>query len=105
MAAPTHYDLGALLGRTVSPEQGNAVIGVVTNMAKAYTRGQGFVDGVPNDEISGVILLASARLISNPRGIDLSETRGPESASLRGSFTGWTVAEAFTLNRYRKMAA
>lgn len=35
----------------------------------------------------------------------LSETVGPQSAAWREGFTGWTVAETFTLNRYRKRAA
>lgn len=104
MAAPTYSDLAALLGRTVSQEQGNAVIQNVTAMVKAYTRGEGFVNGVPNDELRAVILSASCRVFANPRGIEVAETLGPQSVSFRGAFTGWTVAETFTLNRYRKRA-
>lgn len=104
MPAPTYLDLGALLGRTVSPEQGNAVIEIVTSLARAYTRGQGFDDGLPNDELRAVILSAACRMIANPRGIDLAESVGPQSVSFRGAFTGWSVAETFTLNRYRKRA-
>lgn len=67
MAAPTVSDLGALTGRTVSEEQGTAVLSIATAMASAYTRGPGFTDGVPNDEIRAVILTASARLIWSDR--------------------------------------
>lgn len=104
MPAATYSDLAALMGRTVSPEQGNAVIQNITAMVKAYTRGEGFVNGVPNDELRAVILSAACRMIANPRGIELAESVGPQSVSFRGAFTGWTVAETFTLNRYRKRA-
>jgi hypothetical protein len=104
MTAPTYSDLGALLGRTVTPEQGAAVLQVVTAMARSYTRNVGFTDGEPNDEIRAVILSASARLLSNPRGLLIDETKGPESVSYRSVFSGWTVAELFVLNRYRVTA-
>jgi hypothetical protein len=104
MPAATYSDLAALLGRNVTTIQGNAVIQNVTAMVKGYTRGAGFVDGVPNDELRAVILSASCRVIANPRGIEITEAVGPQSASFRGAFTGWTVAETFCLNRYRKRA-
>lgn len=104
MSAPTYLDLAALLGRTVSREQGNAVIQNVTAMVKAYTRGEGFTGSVPNDELRAVVLSASCRVISNPRGIEITEAVGPQSASFRGAFTGWTVPELFCLNRFRKRA-
>lgn len=93
-----------MLGRTVSSEQGAAVLQVVTAMASAYTRGAGFTNGVPNAEIRAVILAASARLLSNPRGLLMDETEGPAAVSYRSAFTGWTVAESFVLNRYRVRA-
>src|SRR4051812_8311482 len=68
------------------------------------TRGQGFTDGEPNQDIRAVILTAAARLLSNPRGLLMDETKGPESVSYRSAFTGWTVAELFVLNRYRVTA-
>ena len=101
MAAPTYLDLGALLGRPVDPTQGAAVLAIVTSQVSAYTRGEGFIDGVPNDDLRGVILLASLRVIANPEGIARSVTKGPESADLRGTFNGFTVGEQMTLNRYR----
>jgi hypothetical protein len=104
VAAPTYSDLGALTGRTVSQEQGTAVLTVVSAMASAYTRGQGFTNGVPNDEIRAVILTASARLISNTTGLLYDEIEGPSQISYRSAFTGWSVAEQFVLNRYRVRA-
>lgn len=104
MTAPTYLELAALLGRQVSSEQGLACLQVITSMAKAYTRDQGFTDGVPNDEIRAVILAASARLLANPRGLLMDETVGPESVSYRSAFTGWSTAELGVLHRYRQRA-
>ena len=73
---------------------------VVTQMARAYTRDGGFVDGSPNDEIAAVIVAAAARLVANPEQIPT--TVG--TLSVRGGFSGWTLAERLTLNRYRKQA-
>lgn len=104
MAAPTYSDLGALLGTAVTAEQGGAALSVVTAMASAYTRGQGFEDGVPNSDIEAVITTAACRLLSNPSGLLRDETHGPESVSYRSSFTGWSVAERIVLDRYRVKA-
>ena len=73
---------------------------VVTQMARAYTRDGGFADGVPNAEIAAVIVAAAARLVANPEQIPT--TVG--TLSVRGGFSGWTLAERLTLNRYRKQA-
>lgn len=73
---------------------------VVTNMVRAYTRGEGFVDGVPNEEIAAVIVTASARLVANPE--QLSSSVGNISNGV--GFNGFNLAELFVLNRYRKRA-
>jgi hypothetical protein len=73
-------------------------------MASAYTRGQRFSDGIPNADISAVILTASARLLAHPRQLAVDETVGPDSASFRGGFTGWSVLETIVLQRYRVTA-
>lgn len=106
MAAPTATDVGALLGdgAAVSEQQSTAALAVVTAMASSYTRGQGFTDGVPNDEIRAVILTATCRLVSNARGLLMDETEGPASVSYRSAFNGWTIGEQQTLNRYRVRA-
>lgn len=77
-------------------------IPVVTTMAKAYVRGG--TGWEPNDEIDAVIVTAAARVVSNPRGLPVDVTAGPFTQSLRGAFQGWTLAELFVLNRYRKRA-
>ena len=104
MSAPTYSDLGALLGRDVDATQGQAVLSICTSQVSAYTRGNGFEDGVPNDELRGVILLAALRFIANPELIQKSVSRGPESVDFRGGFVGFTVGELQTLNRYRVRA-
>lgn len=73
---------------------------IVTMMASGYTRGVGFADGVPNDEIASVIVAASARMVSNPQQI----AHDVGGVSMRGGWQGWNLAERLVLNRYRKKA-
>jgi hypothetical protein len=77
-------------------------IKVVTLLAKAYVRGG--EDWEPDDEIEAVIVTAAARLVTNPGVVDQEMTAGPFSRSLRGGFTGWTLAELAVLNRHRRLA-
>lgn len=99
-------DLTQLLSPTVEvdADQAAAVVGIVTAMARAYTRGGGFIAGEPNEEIGAVILTASARLLAHPRQVQMSQVVGPMSATHGRGFDGWTVAEVFVLNRYRVTA-
>ena len=55
-------------------------------------------------EATAVILTASARLLAHPRQLAVDETVGPDSASFRGGFNGWSVLETLVLNRYRVTA-
>ena len=80
------------------------MLSTVQQLANAYTRGVGFTSGVPNADISAVILSAAARLYAHPRQLAVDETVGPDSASFHGGFTGWTVLETIVLNRYRVTA-
>ena len=98
---PTAAELSDLLGYPVNAAQAAAVIAIVTSMASAYTRGEGFTDGEPNDDVRAVILSAAARLVTNPSQVE-SESMGPFSRT--GGFTGWSTAELATLNRYRVRA-
>lgn len=73
-------------------------------MVRAYTRGRGFtVDPetgheAPSRELVSVIKLASARLMANPSGL----TYRAGSEAITDAFKGWTLAETFVLNSYRK---
>ncbi|KUI43911.1 hypothetical protein AU197_21135 [Mycobacterium sp. IS-1590] len=81
-------------------------IPVITTMVKAYTRGNGFdVLGEPNEELEAVIVTATARLVTNPGQLAHDQAAGPFTQSLRGGFTGWTLAELAVLNRYRRRVA
>lgn len=85
---------------------GNAtlVVPMITTMAKAYTRGNGFDGNVPNAEIAAVITAAAARFVSNPSQLSRSQTVGPFAEDYRSGFNGWTLAEQIVLNRYRVRA-
>ena len=72
-------------------------------MVKAYVRGTG-EDWEPNEELEAVIVTASARMVANPSQLPHHLTTGPFTQSLRGAFAGFTLAELFVLNRYRRRA-
>lgn len=73
---------------------------IITAMATAYTRGNGFEGGHPNDDLAAVLVTATARLMGNP---DQTNYR-VGNISYQSHFQGWTLAETFVLNRYRKTA-
>lgn len=77
-------------------------VSIITAMARSYTRGRGFdpETGDPAEDVAAVIVTATARLLSNPG--QLAHSMGP--FALHGGFTGWSLAETFVLNRYRKRA-
>jgi hypothetical protein len=103
MVTPT--ELGSFLNRPIDNGQAASVIQVVTSFAKSYTRGQGWTDDGPNDEIASVVLSASARLISHTRQVGIDEAKGPESARFLASPFTWSVGELMVLNRFRVRAA
>lgn len=74
---------------------------IITAMAQAYTRGNGFDDlGEPKDDVAAVLVTATARLMGNP---DQTNYR-VGNISYQSHFQGWTLAETFVLNRYRRTA-
>lgn len=102
MSAPDGADVAAFLGQgddTTLVALAEQHVTIVTAMARAYTRGNGFTPD-PADDIAAVITTATARLVANPEQINT--TTG--SVAVNGGFTGWTLAELFVLNRYRKRA-
>lgn len=98
---PTPQDVAAFLGQgddeTVIALAGEH-LPIITAMASAYTRGVGFTEGEPNEELSAVITTATARLMGNPDQLQYKVG----NISFQTGFRGWTLAEAFVLNRYRK---
>ena len=81
-----------------------AAVSQITVMAKAYTRGNGFDDGEPNEEIEAVIVTAAARLAANGSGTQWRKKVDDVEVEYRSSFQGWTLAERFVLDRYRVKA-
>lgn len=103
MATPTAADVADFLGQSGDPTVvalAGEHLPIITAMARAYTRGAGFTDGAPNEEIAAVITTATARLMAHPTQL---EQRVGETY-VRQGFHGWTLAETFTLNRYRRTA-
>lgn len=102
--APTAQDVADFLGQGDNPElvamAGEHVL-IITAFAQAYTRGNGFPSGFPVEPIAAVITTATARLLANPEQID---TRAGD-VSVKGGFVGWSLAELFVLNTYRKKSA
>lgn len=103
MAHVTGADVASFLGQGDNPElvalAGEHVV-IVTAMAKAYTRDGGFEGQLPNEQIEAVITTATARLVANPEQI--RQTVG--GVQQLDGFQGWSLAETFVLNRYRKKA-
>lgn len=103
-------DVSALLERkrcgepTIDDATVVSAVDQITALAKAYTRGRGFTDTGPNDDITAVIVMAAARVAANPRqfGVELPANGNP--LVYRGGFTGWSLAEQAALNRYRVRA-
>lgn len=95
-------DVAALLesGSAAIP----AAVAQVTLMAKAYTRGRGFDEDGPTDELAAVITTAAARLAANGGQLPSDTAIGPFTTNIRGAFTGWTLAEQSVLHRYRRRA-
>lgn len=99
----TGQDVADFLGQgtdTALVALAGEVVPVIAAMVRAYTRTRGFTDTDPNDELAAVITTASARMVANPEQIQTKVG----SVEIRGGFQGWTLAETFVLNRYRKTA-
>ena len=75
-----------------------------TAMARGYTRDRGFENGEPADDLAAVIVTATARLLANPDQVPNDVTAGSFSKRTYAGFTGWSLAETFILDRYRKRA-
>lgn len=106
MSAPTVQNVLDLLSTSPAPADAQVAqaLSAVSNLAHAYTRGVGFDDDGPNDEIASVIALATARLLRNPSQLPTREQYGAIVVDFRSGFTGWSLTERETLNRYRVQA-
>lgn len=100
MTAPTGADVLALQDPDATT-QADAVVAIVTALAKSYTRGRGWVGDTPAPDISAAILTASSRLLANVGQLPGSEELGQMRYDVRSGFDGWSLAETVALNRYR----
>lgn len=101
---PTAQDVADFLGQGDDPTVlalAGEHLPIITAMASAYTRGVGFNEGQPNEEIAAVLTTATARLMGNPDQLQYKVG----NISFQTGFRGWSLAETFVLNRYRKRAA
>lgn len=103
MVHVTGQDVADFLGQgtntTLVALAGEHVL-IVTAMVKAYTRDNGFFGDVPGDDLAAVITTATARLVSNPGQLRY----GIADVQMNDVFQGFSLAETFVLNRYRKRA-
>jgi hypothetical protein len=104
VTAPDTAALSDFVGHAVTTARGEAVLSVVTALASAYKRGEGFTAGKPNSDVRAVILTASARLPKDPSQVIADKRKGPFSVSYRTGVDGWSTAELYVLNRYRERA-
>ncbi|MBF6328504.1 hypothetical protein IU452_08220 [Nocardia transvalensis] len=86
---------------------------VVAALARAYTRNRGFAAVQPTpplggidvaDDLAAVLITATARTAANPEQLQHTDTVGPFTRQFSSAFTGWSLAETYVLNRYRKRA-
>lgn len=100
------FDLADCAGVQATSEfhtQAQAVIQIVSALAASHTRGQGFTDGEPADDLRAVILSASLRRLTDPTQTVTDRSMGPFSTTYRPN-DGWSTWELATLNRYRQRA-
>ncbi|EXF24271.1 hypothetical protein BG28_06615 [Nesterenkonia sp. AN1] len=103
-STPTGADVAAFLGLSDDPTVvalAGEHLPIIKAMARAYTRGAGFIGHDVSEDIAAVITTATARLVANPEQLHYAAG----SARISGAFNGWTLPETFVLNRYRKRAA
>lgn len=86
-------------------EQAQQVIDMAGAYVQAYTRGRGRLpDGEWRDGVGEVVMSVAARLAANPNIISWRNQAGNFSQHRGEGFTGFTLAEQFVLNRYRKQS-
>lgn len=105
---PTVDDLVALADQKDTPrlrEQARLQLTTAEGMVTAYCRGrERDRRGEYRPGVGEVVLSLSGRLLANPQQIQVREQVGSVSM-LRGEVeVGFTLAEQFVLNRYRKRA-
>lgn len=90
---------------TPDRDQAQQALDVAAAMVDGYCRGRARMsDGDWRPGAGEVVLSVAARILANPSGIQYRDQAGPFSISRQSGFTGFTLAEQYVLNRYRKAA-
>lgn len=104
VASPTGQDVVRFLGKPLTAEDlvrlADIHVATIATFAAAYTRRNGFSQDAVEADIAGVIITATARLISHPEQIE----RTIGSVRQSQGWKGWSLQEQAVLNRYRKVA-
>ncbi len=107
MTAPTGQDVARFLGRPTDYKTLSLAddhLQVVTSFVWAYVRGNGFTeDRVPNEDISSVIITATARLVSNPE--QAQRIQVADHSETPAVLNGFTLPELAVLHMYRRRTA
>lgn len=84
-------------------EQAQQVIDMAGAYVQAYTRGRGR-DAMNQwrEGVGEVVMSVAARIAANPSFIQWRNQAGSFAVHRSPGFTGFTLAEQFVLNRYRK---
>lgn len=101
----TGQDVADFLGRGDDAEfvaLAGLHVPIVQAIVSAYTRGNGFTAGQPAEDVDAVITTATARLAVNPESTKRESIDDHDITP--AVFEGFTLAELFVLNRYRKRA-
>lgn len=78
-------------------------LNVVESMVATYTRDRHVTrTGTFKRGIESVIITATARLLANPGQVAVQFSAGSLSVRKGAGFTGFTLGEQMTLDRYRK---
>lgn len=97
-------DVANHLGTPIDLTNAAAALESAAAMVRAYTRGRGFIaDDEPNTEVAAVIVSVAARMVTNPTGLQQTNTTGQFTETIAG-WQGLTLLERLVLDRYRKKA-
>lgn len=93
-----------MLGEDVTLDEMDAAYSMVRLFVQEYTRGKGFnAHGRPSPGLLAVIVAGAVRLVNNPEQAELYSLDG---VTIRPAvFKGYTIAEQFVLNNYRRRFA
>lgn len=107
-------------------DQAKSCAWLMANFVRSYTRGNGFIGDTVAEDLQGVIITATARLLTNPAQSSSESESSPllrfyagegampaggkdggsdiavQSFAFSGGFSGWSDIEKAILHRYRR---